>query len=209
MKKKIYLMSILLLVGSAISAQMEKGNWLVSGLNLVSFQSGTDKYSSGSSESKSNFSILSIGPSIFNATIGEGSMPTLSYGFTNQLFGGITVMFASVSNKDGDIKSSTLISMIGPSARYFIMKEKKFLPFVEAKAGIGSYKSEYGDWTPDKMKLSGWYLGTGATYFFRPKTGIDFNLGYQKFTSKDKNSESDSKGTNAGLAFGIGILIGF
>lgn len=201
-------MLILLLVGSTISAQMEKGNWLVTGLDLVSFQSGTEKYSDGSDDSESNFSIFSVGPSILNATIGVGSMPTLSYGFTNQLFGGISVMLASVSNKEDDNKNTTTISMIGPSVRCFMMKEKKFLPFVEGKAGIGSYKSEFGEWD-DKMKLSGWYLGTGATYFFNPKTGIDFTLGYQKFTSKEKDSESDFKGTNAGLAFGIGILVGF
>ena len=211
MKRKILFLIVLLLAGWVASAQTEKGKWQLGGLNLISFQTGTEKYSSGTYDMKTNFTNFTIGPSILNASFGEGSLPTISYGLTDNLFGGISLMLASASSKDEEDndKSSSTIFLIGPSVRYFLMSEKEFSPFVEGKAGFGSYSYKYGDSGSDESNLSGWYIGTGATYFFSENAGIDFTLGYQHFTNKEDDSDSDSKGTQTGVSFGIGVIVAF
>jgi hypothetical protein len=90
------------------------------------------------------------------------------------------------------------------------MDQKKFLPFAEGKIGFGGESDKYGDNDASKSGLFVWYLGTGGTYFFKPKVGLDFNLGYGSMVVKDKDSNSnDSKATVSLVNLGIGMLVGF
>jgi hypothetical protein len=167
MKNKISsLVLILLTAGLAATAQIQKGNWFVNGLNILSFQAGLTKDSytypnSGADHSSTiHFRSFSIGPSL-NATtptIGLPSMPSINYGITNKLSGGIFISTNLIGLNEGDSKSSFSLIFIGPTIRYYFMEQTKFIPFGEGKIGVGSYKT--GDGTTDKTSLFGWYLGT-------------------------------------------------
>lgn len=212
MKRKIaFLMLILLIAGLTVCGQVEKGSWFVNGLNILSFQVGSIKSTHLTEpDSKSNFSSLSIGP--FSA-IGPFSpipslaiAPSMNYGFTNKLTGGIFLDLTFWSEKNNEKYSSTGI-IFGPCVRYYPIDQKKFLPFVEGRLGIGTTSSKFGTDPSEESNLFGWHLGTGTTYFFSPKIGADFTLGYENVEDKIKNS--DQKTTYEYFQFGMGILVIF
>ena len=214
MKAKIYLTLIALLVVLTVSSQVKKGTIYLNGLNLLSSQIGkekyTDSYNNNDYSSKTNFTSFAVGPFNLSSNLGTGNnIPGINYCFTDQFSGGISVMLSSVSMKDEEYKYNVSVFMIGPSARFYLLKEGKVIPFTEGKLGFGSMKSKSGDNDSDKTNLSGWYLGTGATWFFKPNTGIEFTLGYQNLTTNYDDSTSDSKYKNSGVNIGIGVLIGF
>ena len=109
------------------------------------------------------------------------------------------------SEKDeDDNKDKTSVIAIGPSVRYYLLDTQKFMPFAEGKIAIGGTIID-----DSKLSLFAFYLSTGGTYFFKPKIGIDFTLGYGSMVVKDKDSQSNSKMTISLVNFGAGMLIGF
>ena len=211
-KQKLFLLLIFLLGGLSVSAQTEKGKWFVSGLNILSFQAGTMKYTSDyeSYNSKSNITQFYYGPSFLYGGMNLVNSPTINYGIIDKLSAGIFMNINFQSEKDeDDNKSSSTVFVIGPTVRYYFMDEKKFLPFAEGKAGFGSYSDKYGDNDASKSGLFSWYVGAGGTYFFKPKIGVDFTLGYGSMNAKDKDSEDNEKSTISVVNIGVGMLIGF
>ena len=210
MKKKIsFLVLILLMAGLTVSAQIEKGNWFINGLNITSFQAGSTKYTDSYGSPKTDFTSFSIGPSLnaSSPTIALSSMPSINYGITNKLSGGIFLSTNLISNKESNSNSTFSLFFIGPTVRYYFSEGKKFIPFGEAKVGFGSFKM--GDGTSSTTNLSGWYLGTGATYFFVKRVGLDFTLGYGDLVAKQDASSSSGKSTSSFFNFGRGILVSF
>lgn len=211
MKKNSFLLLLIFLaVGLTVSAQTEKGNWFVSGLNILSFDAGTIKSTNDYGSSKSNFTQLHYGPSFLYGSMNFVNSPTINYGIINKLSAGVFMNLNLSSDKgENDSKSKTSVFIIGPSLRYYFMDQKKFLPFAEGKIGFGGESNKYGDNDASKSGLFLWYLGTGGTYFFKPKVGLDFNLGYGSMVVKDKDSNSNnSKATVSLVNLGIGILVG-
>jgi len=213
MKKKSFLLLLILLVGGlTVSAQTEKGKWFVSGLNILSFQVGTSKYTDDYGSSKSNISQFCYGPSFLYGSMNFVNSPTINYGIINKLSAGIFLDINLYSDKgeNDNSKSKTSVFAIGPSVRYYFMEEKKFLPFAEGKIGFGGTSDKYGSSDASKSGLFLWYLGTGGTYFFKPKVGMDFTLGYGSLVVKDKGSNSNNfKSTISIVNLGIGMIIGF
>lgn len=203
-------MVILLLAVFLTSAQTEKGTWQLSGLSLISFQLSTEKVVDESSDQNTKYSDFYIGSSIHNSTFGMGSIPTISYGVTGQLFGGISVLLSqgSIKHNENDISKSSVF-LVGPSVRYFLMKDKKLLPFVEGKAGIGKNYNKYGESESHKVNLSFWYVGTGTSWFYFKNAGIEFMMGYQKLYANPEDSDFGFDGTLSGLSFGIGVIVAF
>jgi len=206
MKRKItFLMLILLIAGLTVRGQVEKGSLFVNGLNILTFQAGSIKSTYlNEADSKSTFTSFSIGP--YTSIPSLSTAPSLNYGFTNKLTGGIFVNLTSMSEKE-DVKYTSTGFMFGPCLRYYLTDQKKCLPFIEGHLGIGTSSSKYGTGTSDKSNLFGWHLGTGATYFFTPKVGADFSLGYENIA--DKLKSSDHKTTYRYFQFGMGILVVF
>ena len=204
-------MLVLMMSGLTLSAQVEKGSWFVNGLNIMSYQVGSVRSAfPNEPDSKSTFSSFSIGPysaiGPFAPIPSLAVAPSLNYGFTNQLTGGIFLDVTLWSEKDSTKYKSSGI-MFGPIVRYYLVDHKKFLPFVEGRLGIGTTSSKFGTTTSDKSNLLGWHLGAGATYFFTPRIGADFTLGYENIVDKVKNS--DQKTTYGFVQFGTGILVVF
>ena len=209
-KNSILLLLIFLAGGMTVSAQTEKGKWFVSGLNILSFQAGTIKYSVDYGSSKSNFTQLYYGPSFLYGSMNFVNSPTINYGIINKLSAGLFMNLNLNSEKgERNNKSKTSVFLIGRSLRYYFMDQKKFLPFAEGKIGFGGESDKYGDNDASKSDLFAWYLGTGGTYFFKPKVGLDFNLGYGSMIVKDKESNSNSKAIASLVNIGIGMLVGF
>ena len=209
MKLKGILLLVALTAHLVVSGQNEKGTWFVNGVNFLSLQVGKMTATYESSDYESNFSTFTIGPSLISENLSLNSFPTINYGITDQLCGGVSVLVATMSMKEDDEKYSSTIMTIGPSVRYYISQEGKFNPFAEGKALFGSFRSAYDDDEDEKTSLSGWYLGLGGTYFIWPKAGFDIFLGYNRFTSKEKETSSNWEGKNNGIVLGVGILLGF
>jgi len=212
MKRKItFLMLILQIAGLTVCGQVEKGSLFVNGLNIMSFQVGSTKSTNlNEPDSKSTFTSLSVGPfsalGPFSPIPSLAIAPSMNYAFSNKLTGGIFLDITFWSEKNSEKFNSNGI-MFGPCVRYYLISQKKFLPFVEGRLGIGTTSSKLGTATSDKSDLFGWHLGTGATYFFSPKIGADFTLGYENIEDKIKNS--DQKTTYRYFQFGMGILVIF
>jgi hypothetical protein len=210
MKTKVLLLLVALLAQFTAPGQIEQGNWFVNGLNLVNFQTGKVKYTSGNNESESDFSIFAVGPLLLSENLITGSLPAINYAITDQLSAGISLLMVSASmNDEDDDKYTSTIVMTGPGLRVYLMKENRFNPYAEAKVVFGNYTDKWGSSDKDKTTLSGQYAGIGATWFVLPKAGFEFSLGYQRFKSKEKDTSYDFEGTNSGISFGAGILLGF
>lgn len=205
MKRKIpFLMLILLMSGLTVSAQVEKGQLFLSGLNILSFQAGSIRNTISDVSTKTTFSSFSISP--FSSIPSLVNGPSLNYGFSNKLTGGIFLTF-TIQNEKGEVEYNNTDILVGPNLRYYLLDQKKFLPFVEGRVGIGSSNYKIGSSPSIKSTLFGWHLGAGATYFFTPGIGVDLTLGYENIIEKEK--DSDSKTTFEFVQFGTGILVVF
>lgn len=211
MKKTSFLLLLVLLVGGlTVTAQTEKGKWFVSGLNILSFQAGTIKYSDDYESSKTTLTQFYYGPSFLYGSMNFVNSPTINYGIIDKLSVGLFLNINMSSEKDeDDDKSKTSVFAVGPSVRYYFTDKNKFLPFAEGKFGFGSSSDKYGDNSASRSGLFAWYIGTGGTYFFTPKTGIDFTLGYGSMAVNDKDSQYNHKSTISVVNIGVGMLVGF
>ena len=209
MKIKLVTFLMIFLFGSfSTSAQTEKGNWFLSGLKVLTFQTGTVKQN-GAKEDITDFI---FGPSFLNSNPSLVFAPTINYCFSNTWSGGIFVNFNFDSHSYKEIdgsESSASIFGIGPTVRYTFVNNSKFKPFADAKIGIGSIVLKQGDNISLKESVFEWYLGTGCTYFIKPKVGIDFSLGYRNMVTKDKNLTVNVKTIYSLMNLGIGMVVGF
>jgi hypothetical protein len=212
MKNKLLLFVIVFLLGRLTAfAQVEKGDWFINGLSIISFHAGTMKYESDYGSSKTNITELYYGPAFIYGSMDFANAPTINYGILDKLSGGIflNINLRSTKEEGDDEKTISDVFAIGPSFRYYFTDENKFLPFAEGKAGFGSFSEKYGDNDASKFGLSGWYLGTGGTFFFKPKIGIDFTIGYGSMIAKDKDTADHDKMTISGVNISVGVLAGF
>ncbi len=206
-----FLMVILITAGSTLTAQIEKGSCFVTG-NILSFRAGSlESADEAHSEydSKTNFTSFAIGP--FSSYPSLSNAPSLNYGITDHLSGGILLNLIRETRKNG-AKSTSSGFLVGPSLRYYLLSQKKFIPFAEGRMGIGSSRYEYGSSAERKTKVFGWHLGAGATYFFTPGVGLDLTFGYENIEDKEKDSVypmTDSKITYRFVQFGMGVLLIF
>jgi hypothetical protein len=209
--KKIFFMLLLIFFAGrlTISAQTEKGDWFINGLNILSFQTGTVKASGDYGISKTNITEISYGPSFLYGGLNLVNSPTINYCIDKDLNVGIFLnLIVDLEKSENDNKSAISVFAIGPTVRYYIADKNKFLPFLEGKIGFGSANAKDGSTSTSKSGLFAWYLGTGGTYFFNTKIGLDINFGYQHMVSKDKDSQQNSKSIISTLNLGIGMLVG-
>lgn len=207
MKKILFLIAVLL-AGNlmVVKAQTEKGKWMLNGSSRLSFDSGKEKYKSGSTTSDSyKFTRLTFEPQI-------------GYFVIDKLPVGLLVELSRQSWKDPDDDDKEVYSsfIIGPFVRYYIADLDGLWPYAQAAAGIGSYKERWipaeGDSNDDKSSLFGYRLGVGATYFVNDRVGFDVYAGYASDTETYKvedegERDSEYKYICSFVQFNVGIVV--
>jgi hypothetical protein len=189
-KATILIISLMLVSGLSLKAQVEKGRYFYAGSNNLGLTFGGEKTNySGTVDDASKVSYFD-----FNFTQRVG------YTFIDNLAAGLFFdldIYSNIYKEDGNYsyKGSTFI--IGPFARYYIPVCDKFIPYAEGQVGFGfdNYKSRYNeadDWSKYNEGLFTYRLGGGATYFFNDFIGADIFLGFNHESYKHKSTESDA-----------------
>jgi len=205
MKKLCLLIPVICLLSlQQISAQLEKGNMLISltstiglgdfGTDLLNVGMTTEKIKYGGTDGSSSYS-----------TFGFNLLPRGGYFVIDNLAVGadLLVGFSSEKSKSSDYKYSETTLAIGPFGRYYFPMDK-INPFVEANVGFGTWKQKYsnGTTTDNKEGLLLFGIGAGAGKSLGENVMIEALVGYSSQTWKDEDDTKYTYGT-------IGIKIGF
>jgi outer membrane protein len=208
MKKRFFVLLLLLFGSSILFAQVEKGKWFVAGYSNFGLDIGTNKSKSGGTTTE-NYKYSDF---YFS--------PEAGYFVIDKLAAGLFLEFDRYTEKydDGDKDFDTKI-IIGPFVRYYILEYKKLWPYVEGRVGFGSekYTNNYdSDYTP-KWSYFTTKLGAGATYFVTNHVGIDLFMGYDYDAwtdktdysngSKQMSSEDESTEKYGSFEMNIGVVV--
>ncbi|HNP97052.1 MAG TPA: autotransporter domain-containing protein [Cyclobacteriaceae bacterium] len=173
-------------------AQFNKGNILVGGTTGLSGSFTTSKTKNGSSTTTNGkFSSFSI-------------QPQAGYFVMDNLAVGLGLSFATSSFKDdgsSDKSSSTGIGLT-PFVRYYF---DKF--FAQGAFGFGSNKSKNtfnNTTTESTQNTTNWSISGGYVIFLNDAIALEPQIGYSYFSQKSKGS--NTKGINAGISFGVGVI---
>ncbi|RVT73128.1 porin family protein [Flavobacterium sufflavum] len=212
--KKIFLTISLAFFG-IISAQTEKGSFIISGQTNLGFTSNTTKYKSDRQTTD--------GPKTNTFSIS----PSVGYFIVNNLALGLAFDYKSTITKQqieifdpnntggyttGNIKETQTTLSIVPNATYFFSKGKT-RPYFGAGLGLANtkYKSNYtsdsssGDqFSYSENKNTGlvWTANGGLLFLITPAVSIDLGLGYANYSFKDNGLKTNSSafGANAGIS---------
>ncbi len=188
--KKVLLVGALALFG-AVSAQTEKGTWMVSGKSEISFNSVNTKVKyDGTELGEDKTSTFTFSPSA-------------SYFVINNLAVGLGLSY--VHTKNEDVKSDTFVAM--PQATYFFDTPGNVKPYFEAGIGYASNTMSDGD---DEVKADGlaYGAGLGVAYFINPS--VAFNLGLNYSGANLQYSEDSKVKTDIStLGVGAGVSVFF
>jgi len=162
--------------------------------NNVGIQFGTYKStyeSSGGYKSESKTKITA-----FNFS------PSMGYMVSDNVLIGLTVGLFNYSEKheSGDKESITVYS-IAPNVRVYFAKERKVLPFIEARGGIMSMKYSGSD-TADKNPFLN--MKGGAAIFLNQFVSLDIFADYT-YSWDSYESDSGYKSTTKVGLFGLGL----
>jgi hypothetical protein len=177
MKKLLIAFSMIVSV-STVSAQINKGQWLVGG----------------------NAGFTSSKEGDFKTTTFQFS-PNAGYFFINNLAGGLRLNINSQKEKFNDDEETATTTSIAPFVRYyFLPAAQKVNVFADASYSFGSVK--YDDGTNDeKVNVNGFSVSAGPAIFLTPNTALELTLGYNSSKIEDAD---ESTGT---FLFGVGFQI--
>jgi len=201
MKKTLVLIAVLILGGTNVFAQTQKGDFLLGAgtsldFSFLSSQVSTDSYESDKVKNNS-----------FEFT------PRVGYFLANNLVVGIDFLTSNATEKeDGDrYKSNTFA--IGPFARVYI-GNKDVKPFLHAGFGFGKnteeYNSSYAGYSDEKIKsnLTTYDVGGGVSFFLTPKVALEVGISYGNASSKFTNYyNEDATNKVKGIASSIGFSV--
>jgi opacity protein-like surface antigen len=197
--KKFLLLLCMLITYSLSFAQVEKGKWFAAGYSSLRLDIGKEKYSSGGTTSDS-----------YKYTEFDFD-PMAGYFVIDKLPVGLYFDVSAnkhVDSDDGDTwKEHEFV--VGPFARYYIKQFDKFIPYAEARIGIGTWKEDwYGD--TEKESIFSYRFGAGASYFFTENVAFDTFLGYDydRYTSVDNSEEYIYFYPSVEINFGIVVTFG-
>lgn len=197
--KKILLLLCMLITYSLSFAQIEKGKWFAAGSSSLRLDVGKEK--SGTSSSLSDE--YSYREFDFDPMVGYFVMDKLPVG----LYFDVSTDWEK-DEWDGDVYKSTDF-VVGPFARYYIKQFDKFIPFAEARFGIGSYKDKYSDGDTYKESALSYRFGAGASYFFTENVAFDAFLGYDYDSYTDKSDDPKSTYFYSSVEINFGLVITF
>lgn len=201
--KKIFLALSLSFIG-VISAQTEKGSFIISGQTNLGFASTTVKYK--------NDGQTFDGPKTNTFNIS----PSVGYFVINNLALGVALDFNSSTTKlktgtviespddpifiNGTKETQTTLSII-PNATYFF-SEGKTRPFLSAGLGLGNNKYKSNVNGSSSMNGLVWTANGGFIFLIAPSVSIDLGLGYANYSFKNDGVKINSGafGANAGIS---------
>ena len=204
--KKLLLVASLAICG-ALSAQAEKGSWVISGSTSLGFNnvSSKVKFNGGSFDGPKTTS--------FNVT------PAFGYFVANNFAIGLDLAFKSTKNENTEFfngetfnyesKENTVIVM--PTGTYYFKSASKVMPYLGAGIGYFSstnrFSSDLSSDFDSKTTVDGlaWGAKGGLVYLVTPSIGIDLGLGYINTSSKegDVKTVTNTFGVNAGFSIFI------
>ncbi len=197
--KKILLLLCMLLTYSLTYAQIEKGKWFAAGYSSLSLDVGKEKWKSeGTTSDLEKYTRLNFDP-----MIGYFVMDKMPVGLYIESY-----FNKDVDTDDNDTFRESEIE-IGPFVRYYIKKFDKFIPYAEARAGIGSYKE---DWYGNVYKESilAYRIGAGLSYFFTQNIAFDAFIGYDndRYKSDDDGEEYEYSYPSVDINLGLVVTFG-
>jgi hypothetical protein len=177
--KKILFASFVLALSFPVSAQINKGQWLVGG--SIGFESS--KFGDDDDSKVTSFSLS----------------PNAGYFFINNLAGGARLNFQRVKEEESDAASSFLFA---PFLRYYFLPvAQKVNIFADASYGFGSIK--FGD---ESESYNQFAFGAGPAVFLSPNTALEFTLQYR--SEGGDAFGGDDRQNHFGLNIGFQIHLG-
>lgn len=203
--KKLFLFTCLAIFGT-LTAQTEKGRFVISGETNLGFTSTSVKYTYGR--------ITEEGPKTTSFNIS----PSVSYFVIDNLAIGLEFDYRTSTTKQQreyysdygydliDLKTTQTTVSVLPTATYYFSKGK-LRPYIEAGIGFANTKlkeeaSNYGEYESNSDGLV-WGAGGGLAYFITNSVSFDFGLGYSEYTYK----EEDIKITTGAFGVNVGISV--
>ena len=206
MKKISLLISILCLVASSASAQLEKGSFLLGSSSTIAMGGGWGSELMSLGFSKTKYKQGTVTEDDYTMTY-YNLLPRAGYFIIDNLIAGLEVVVSGYVEKDvngdGTWKESLLAA--GPFVRYYYPLDKVY-PFVEAEFLFGA---ENEDWLGD-VNNAGVFLFSGFVGAGIPlggKVTLDVLAGYSRMTETYKDEEDGGK--EKYFTGGFAIRMGF
>ena len=207
MKKRICLLSFMLVFFLSVHSQMNTGSIFASGSTGLNFE--MYKSTDLDTDASSNYSTFSF-------------MPRAGYFLKNRIAAGGLVEFGRSQSKDTDEFSEYTYTdtysrvLVGPFGRFYF-EYGGVSPFVDASAGFGTeksvYKTEGIDGTNEsenKHSIFKVTVGGGANYFFNESIAAEGMIQYFNETLKPKSEGANGAGhRNSGVIIVLGITVFF
>lgn len=196
--KKILLLLCMLITYNLSIAQIEKGKWFAAGYSSLSLDVGKEKWKSGGTTSdQDKYTNLSFDP-----MIGYFIMDKMPAGIYIESY-----FDKHVDPDDNDTWRESEIE-IGPFVRYYIKQFDKFIPYAEARAGIGSNKEDwYG--SVYKESILAYRIGAGFSYFFAQNIAFDAFIGYDNDRYKSNDDGEDYEYSYPSVDINLGLVVTF
>jgi hypothetical protein len=178
MKKLLFAFSMIVSV-STVSAQINKGQWLVGG--DASFSSSKQQDDDDDNR-ETNIQIS----------------PNAGYFFMNNLAGGLRFSFSN-SKVKGEEEGFSTVSLAPFIRYYFLPAAQKVNIFADASYGFGSAGED------DKTGFNFYSIKAGPAVFLTPNTALEFTVGYSSAGGElYEDFNGDVKRFNS-----IGLNVGF
>lgn len=180
--KKLLFAAFVTFSAFTVSAQTNKGQWLVGG--DASFSSTKqDEYKTTS------FSVS----------------PNAGYFFIDNFAGGLRLDLTNSTEKFGDFKFKTTSTAVAPFVRYYFLPiGDKAKLFGDASFGFGSMKEKEDDDDEIKTNFTAFSIAAGPAFFLTPNTALEVTLGYTSTKIKDAEDATNGFGINVGFQIHLG-----
>lgn len=212
---QIQLLLLLLLISGSITAQTEKGKFLIGAQSNFDFQFSINNANSDSERLD--------GKEVSRTTSWQIS-PIFGYCFKNNLVLGLQfpISYRKVTNNETAVSipevSKSLYILAEPYVTYFFANTK-LRPYINATIGAGKFWREREGENP--FQLSGGFrteklvsnlfrysINIGAAYFITDSVGLNLQLGYAYLGSKEQNENpTNDKFNLSNIESRLGFLI--
>lgn len=198
---KNLLFATLLLLTSMVCAQTEKGNWLLGGSTILSFNSVNTKVEVDQQE------IQDVSNSIFTFG-GEGG-----YFVSNNLMVGLNLLYLNQSDNDSPLGSTSF--SVAPGIQYYFDTGSEFKPYLGARVGYQTETESNFQFADDDFDFiirdftySGLTYGlrAGVAYFINSSLSVDFRMDYAGASLSYSENDNVKRITN-NLGVGLGFFL--
>lgn len=191
--KKVLLFGAVALFGT-MSAQTEKGSWVIGGSTTLGFNNVSTKYSEGNQSYKD--------PKVSTFTI----TPSVGYFVVDKFAVGLDLGYTSITSKDEDYKVSVSTTSIIPTGTYYFRNASNLIPYLGAGVGYSSVKEteDRESYTVDGLS---WKAKGGLIYLVNQNIGVDLGLGFNQFVNKETEDDYEYKTTISTFGVNVGFTI--